>query len=95
MDQSNWSLGVEYIDIPPQYYTPDTGHGQRVRRYGYSSCSRIASVTEDDIDILVQNKDSETQKEFQKPLLQFFVAIYLKKESAPTLHLCHWKNYVN
>ena len=37
----------------------------------------------------------KTQKEFQKPLLQFFVVIYLKKESAPTLHLWHWKNYVN
>ena len=57
--------------------------------------TRFASVTEDDIDILVQNKDIvKTQKKFQKPLLQFFVVIYLKKESAPTLHLCHWKNYV-
>ena len=56
--------------------------------------TRFASVTADDIDILVQNKDSENTKKISKPLLQFFVVIYWKKESAPTLYLCHWKNYV-
>ena len=105
MDQSNWSVGVEYIsmfhpNIPPLilgmvngYVATDTVVVAEMAEGGET---RFASVTEDDIDILVQNKDSEkTQKEFQKPLLQFFVVIYLKKASAPTLHLCHWKNYVN
>ena len=55
--------------------------------------TRFASVTTDDIDILV--RIAKTQKKIQKPLLQFFVVIYWKKESASTLYLCHWKNYVN
>ena len=57
--------------------------------------TRFASITEDDIDILVQNKDSKNTKKIKKPLLHFFVVIYLKKDIVVTLHLWHWKNYVN
>ena len=42
--------------------------------------TRFASITEDDINILVQNKDSKNTKIIKKPLLQFFVVIYLKKD---------------
>ena len=31
--------GGIYFDVPPQCSTPDTAHGQWVRRYGYSSSS--------------------------------------------------------
>ena len=37
--------GGIYFDVPPQCSTPDTAHGQWVRRYGYSSSSyRISYV---------------------------------------------------
>ena len=57
--------------------------------------TKFASITEDDIDIIVQNKDSKNTKKIKKPLLQFFMVIYLKKDIVVTLHICHWKNYVN
>ena len=102
-DQSNWFVGVEYIsmfhpNVPPLILRMVNGYVATdtvvVTEMDEGGDTRFASVTADDIDILVQNKDSENTKKISKAAVAVFRG-YWKKESAPTLYLCHWKNYVN
>ena len=81
MDQSNWFIGVEYIsmfhpNVPPlilrmvnEYVATDRVVVAEIDEGGET---RFASVTEDDIDILVQNKDSENTKRISKAAVAVF-----------------------